>query len=254
MPFSEKSLAELRSAYQAVHQKYEALFMRYVTLELTNQRAREFATQGFPRRLRIMVQCINNVFAIVPPEREDVPTTEEILNTTINIQAFMVNVFGSIDNLAWIWVQEKNLTMPNGRPIPYVNIGLTSKNVQVRESFSPEFQEYLKTMDSWFEGMGDYRNALAHRISLYIPPYVVSPDNHAAYQELGTRMNAAIMRKDVAEYDWLSSEQDRLGRFSPWMQHSFAEEVSPIYFHPQLLADFNTIEDIGLRMLDELKR
>jgi hypothetical protein len=48
----------------AAHQKYETLFMSYVMLALTNPRAQEFATQGFPRRLRIMVQCINNVFAI----------------------------------------------------------------------------------------------------------------------------------------------------------------------------------------------
>jgi hypothetical protein len=252
--FSEKSLAEIWSNYRAVHQKYETLTMRYAMLELENQRAREFAKQGFPRRLRIMVQCINNVFAILPPEREDVPATEEILNATINIQAFMVNVFGSIDNLAWIWVQERNLMMPNGKPIPYINIGLTSKNVRVRESFSPEFQEYLKTIDSWFDGMGDYRNALAHRISLYIPPYIISTDNHAAYQDLGARMNAALMCKDFAEYDRLSSEQDKLGKFRAWMFHSIEEEAPPIYFHPQILADFNTIEDIGLRMLDELKR
>jgi hypothetical protein len=49
MPFSEKSLAEIRSEYRAVHAKYETLFMKYVTLELTNQRAREFATQSLTR-------------------------------------------------------------------------------------------------------------------------------------------------------------------------------------------------------------
>jgi hypothetical protein len=134
-----------------------------------------------------------------------------------------------------------------------VNVGLTSKNMRVRESFSPQFQGYLKTMDSWFDGMGDYRNALAHRISLYIPPYVVSTSDQAAYQDLGAQMSAAIMRKDSSDYDRLSREQEKLGRFSPWIQHSFEEEAVPIYFHPQLLADFNTIEDIGLRMLHELK-
>jgi hypothetical protein len=101
-----------------------------------------------------MVQCITNVFGIVPPEREDVPTTEEILNATINIQAFMVNIFGSIDNLVWIWVKENNVTMPNGKRLPHKYIGLAQKSVLVRQSFSPEFQEYLKTMDAWFEGMG----------------------------------------------------------------------------------------------------
>src|SRR5438046_424766 len=109
MLFSEKSLAKLWTNYNTVRRRYEALLTRYFTLELTNLRAREFATQGFPRRLKVLVQCIENIFAILPPEREDVPTTEDILNATINIQAFMVNIFGCLDNLAWVWVKEQHL-------------------------------------------------------------------------------------------------------------------------------------------------
>lgn len=254
MPFTEKSLTEIWSNYHSVHQKYESLMTRFLRLRLSNPRAKEFATQGIIRRLGIMVQCIDNVFVVVPPERQDALSRQERLNVTINIQAFMVNVFGSIDNLAWIWVKEKEVTQPTGKPLPSTAIGLGSKCTIVRESFSQTFQKYLKTMDPWFEGMGDYRNALAHRISPYIPPYVVTSDNQAAYEALSDQMNAALTSGNFPEWDRLSTEQDGLGTFRPWMQHSFEEGATPFYFHPQLLADFNTVEDIALKMLDEFQK
>jgi hypothetical protein len=76
----------------------------------------------------------------------------------------------------------------------------------------------------------------------------------AAYQDLADRMMAAIRSHDFAEYDRLSQEQDSLGVFRPEMTHSFEEQPGTIVFHAQVLADFNTIEDMGMRMLEELDR
>jgi hypothetical protein len=47
----------------------------------------------------------------------------------INIQAFVFNVFGSIDNLAWIWVQEKSLAKEDGSAIPSAWVGLRSISI-----------------------------------------------------------------------------------------------------------------------------
>jgi hypothetical protein len=33
-----------------------------------------------------------------------------------------------------------------------------------------------------------------------------------------------------------------LTEFKPWMQHSFGERSKIVVFHPQLLADFATVE------------
>jgi hypothetical protein len=65
-------------------------------------------------------------------------------------------------------------------------------------------------------------------------------------------MSEAIKKHDFAGYDRLSVEQMKLGRFRPWVQHSFEENAAPIVFHAQMLADFNTVEELGRKMLDEL--
>lgn len=170
----------------------------------------------------------------------------------MNIQAFVFNTFGGIDNLAWIWVLEKGLTKDDGSPIPDIWVGLRKKNKLVRDSFSPEFQECLSKLDNWFDNLNDFRHALAHRVPLYIPPYVVPNDKEAAYQQLNARMTEALNRLDFEEHERLSAEQMTLARFIPCVTHSFEEKVTPVFFHCQMLADFKTIEVLAQKMLTEL--
>src|SRR5262249_36847680 len=62
MYFSQQALNEMSEARKAIGGKYQSLLMEYVTLPLKDAIAREYATQGFPRRLGVMAHCIHNVF------------------------------------------------------------------------------------------------------------------------------------------------------------------------------------------------
>jgi hypothetical protein len=67
--------------------------------------------------LKTMARCIQNVFALIQPERQELPTVDELSDATINIQSFVFNSYGAIDNLAWIWVSEKGQKRGDGTPI-----------------------------------------------------------------------------------------------------------------------------------------
>ncbi len=153
---------------------------------------------------------MENVFDTLPPEKGRAPTANELIDLAINIQAFIFNVFGSIDNLAWIWVHERNLTKPDGSALPFSWVGLSRGNNFVRNTFSNDFRAYLAELDPWFVHLEGYRHALAHRVPLYVPPYIITPDREGAYNELSRRMSAAIARRDLAEHARLSEEQDAL--------------------------------------------
>jgi hypothetical protein len=56
------------------------------------------------------------------------------------------------------------------------------------------------------------------------------------------------------EYDRLSMEQSKLLVFQPLVSHSLDEMPTPFRFHPQILVDFLTVEELGTKMLDELRR
>src|SRR6266436_1456837 len=150
MYFSDHALKKIQAEYRSVNSKYQSLLLDYVARPFVDAKAREYASQGFSRRLKILTRCIHRVFEILPPDRTELPTSDDLSDATINIQAFVFNVYGSIDNLAWIWVQEIRLTN-NGTPIPRSWVGLSNKNKYVRGSFSQAFQEYLKGLDTWFD-------------------------------------------------------------------------------------------------------
>jgi hypothetical protein len=220
MCFSNEDLKKLQEGQLEVAGKCQHLVEIYLRRDYTDKHAREYAEQGFSRRLKTLARCIDNVFRILPPDRIELPSSDERYDAMINIQAFVFNVFGSIDNLARIWVQEKPVRNENGSPIPNSWVGLGKDNNFVRSSLSTEFQQYLKGLDDWFDYLGNFRHALAHRIPLYIPPYTIPPDKVAAYQQLEAAKWGALKEGDFAEHDRLKGEQEETAKFIPAMTHS----------------------------------
>jgi hypothetical protein len=176
------------------------------------------------------------------------------VDAAINIQAFVMNAFGCCENLAWLWVLEKDIRRQNGAELPQGWIGLGPDYHTVRASFSQVFRDYLNTRQVWFEHLKDFRDALAHRIPLYIPPFTVAPEDGKRWAELGAEANAALFRGDLAREAELKADQRALTRFQPIMTHSLNAGANVVVFHPQLLADFNTIHEIAGEFLTELDR
>ena len=207
-------------------------------------------THGYGRRLGTLVRAIDQVFNILPPEREDIPERDEVVDATIAIQSFVLNAFGCLDNLAWVWVHEKNVKGKNGKDLDAKSVGLGSK--LIRCSFTEKFRAYLDSRKDWFENLKNFRDSLAHRIPLYVPPYIVTPAALDEYNRLERASAEAMRRGDFKEYDRLQIEQSKLGKFYPWMTHSQFEQAPAIVFHPQLIADYVTVDEFGRTMLEEL--
>jgi hypothetical protein len=250
--YNPNQLAELQDGYYSVNPAYERLMGKYLSLRLTNEAAYEYVRHGFVRRLGTLKRCIENVYLIYPPERSDKPSRDECIDLAVNLQSFVFNVFGCIDNLAWIWVKEKPVYDNRGRPLRDQQIGLRVGCITVRETFSPEFQEYLVSRDGWFGYLDNYRHALAHRIPLYIAPYTLHRSKLDEHNELERRKQEARKRHDFDLSLMLDAEQEALGTFTPWMMHSFSENAAPVPFHYQLLADWNTVVEMADKFRAEL--
>jgi hypothetical protein len=231
-----------------VEKKTDRLMLSYVHFPFKNDQARHYAAQGFGRRIQVIRHCIYNVFRIIPLGTTKVPSKTRLYDAQVNIQAFLANVYGIIDNLAWIWVFERDLKIPRMR------VGLGKDNKDVRKSLSSEMQKYLDGMDEWFEYLGEFRHALAHRIPVYIPPGMVPQRNVDAYNELTIKLTDALNQMRPFDYQRLSSEQSKLLVFQPMIAHSTVETKAPYVFHPQMIADFLTVEGLGERVLAELRR
>jgi hypothetical protein len=145
--YAPRQSAELQEGYWTVNPAYERLLAEYLSLRLANEAAYEYARHGFVPKARHLEALHRKRILIRPPERNDMPKRDECLDLAINLQSFMFNVFGCIDNLAWIWVKDRQLTDNRGRPLRDQQVGLRAGCIAVRSTFSTRFQEYLTRSD-----------------------------------------------------------------------------------------------------------
>lgn len=256
MYFSAEQVQELEEEHLQLKEKYVNLLTAYSQLKFKNNEAYEYARHGFMRRVGTLQRCIENIYEISPPDREEKPSREECVDLDINLQSFIMNVFGCLDNIAWIWAKEQGLKDKKGQPLSGGHIGLFSskKNEILRASFSQEFQNYLNGLSAWYKNLENFRHALAHRIPLYVPPCSMTPEEHARDNDLDREKVEAMRRRDFARCEQISAEQRALGKFVPCMTHSYVEETKPIVFHAQVFADWNTIAQMAEEFLKEINR
>jgi hypothetical protein len=252
--FSDKQLKDLHLGRRKLGGQLAFLQTRLMSRNFKSESAREYALQGFGRRMGTINRAIDQVFTILPPEREDIPVRDEVVDATIAIQSFVLNIVGCLDNLAWIWVYEENIKTKKGTDLDPKAVGLWKTHKQVRETFPRGFQDYLESRERWFEHIKGFRDALAHRIPLYIPPYVVKPSNADEHDRLEKEAGIALQNMNIEQYDRARFAQRKLAVFQPWMTQSIYEKAPSIVFHPQLLADYATIEELSGKLFDELDR
>lgn len=251
--YSDKALATLGDECTGLTERCMQLQERCLNHNFQSERAREFARHGLARRLCVLVRCILNVFGVIPPEFDGLPTTDELQDAEIQLQAFLINVFGCLDNLAWIWVKERDVKNPkNGKALGTGAVGLRPKNEVVMDSLDADLRAYLESMEDWFQYLENYRHALAHQIPLYIPPFGPRPGCEDRYLELETEITERTLRGDLAELDSLRRERSEQTVFRPYIMGSFTDGTQPMPFHWQIICDFKTIEAISAKMLDAL--
>jgi hypothetical protein len=256
MNYSDQATASMVRELAFLRAKYGELMRLFVYRNYVSDRGRELGIQGFMRRVKIMVNCIDRVFECLPPQqaRDKLPDDDAVVGAEIAVHAFFVNLYGAIDNLAWVWVCEKNVQDQKGHPVKLRDVGFWSGNTIVRGSLPTRTQTYLAERNEWLGYVADWRHPLAHRVPPYIPPYCVDPSNSKAYRELEDKKLKQLSEGNPAGYEEAAAEQERLAFFRPWIQGFFSEGHDPIWVHQQMLADFNKIHEMGLEVnqaLDE---
>jgi hypothetical protein len=250
MNYSDEAVASMVQELAFLRTKYDELMRVFAYRNYVSERGRELGTQGFMRRVKIMMHCVDQLFECLPLDRPRaiVPDDEAIVGAEIAAHAFLINVYGAIDNLAWVWVCEKSVRDQKGQAVKQGHVGFWQGNTIVRASLPVELQAYLAERDKWLDYVADWRHPLAHRVPPYIPPYCVDPSNEDAYQKLDREMLMQLSVRNVAGYEEAKQKQKQLAFFRPWLQGSFTESSRPIRVHQQMLVDFITTHEMGLKV------
>jgi hypothetical protein len=250
--FSKADLDRLSQQHADLGDRYSKLQDAILARTFKSARAQEYARQALGRRLDEMSRSIAFVFELLPPEKEDIPERDSRIAATMLLQSFFINVQGCLDNLAWIWVYETGLEDPDGGEMRRGLVGLGRDYRYLMKTFSDGFRTYVRGLKKWMKHISEFRDTVAHRIPLYIPPYIIDDKDVAEYNRLGQEVNAAVSRGDMEAYDTLRKQQDALGKYRPWMNHSPTEGSPVCVFHPQILQDFVTIDEITRKLFTEI--
>jgi hypothetical protein len=249
--FSDRRIAELYAGRDEVRLQFANLRERLVMRAYKTNKGAEFGKHGLARRLELLARTIDQAYELLPPEQEDIPARDKVIDAATAIQAFIMNAFGCLENIAWVLLHEKEIKNGDGTDLDPKEVGLGKK--PLRRKLSQEFKAYLDGKKDWLANLISFRDSLAHRIPLYVPPYVVPESNQAKYNELEQAKWVEPARNDPNEYEKLEVEQLALCQFMPGMMHSIFESPQ-VEFHSQLLNDYVTIDEYIRMMLEELDR
>lgn len=250
MPYSEENLEKINDKFGEVNHVHDQLVSQLLSFQhtLENERAREYLLQGVGRRLETLTRCLHNIFTIFPADRVEKLARDDLADVGINLHAFFINIAGVFDNLGWVFVYENNLL---GRPregkIDKNGVGLF--NAKTQKYLKVELKNYLNTdpIKSWYVDYSkNYRDSLAHRIPLYVPPATLNKAQGKAFEDIEAdkkKLNFGNLA-DLTKYDELLEKQMQLGDVSMFFAHSIEEGCRPAFFHAQIIADYFTIEEV----------
>jgi hypothetical protein len=247
VPYTEETLKHLGDEYENVTRGLQTLvktFLTEISPNLKNPRAKEYLEHGVCRRLRVLERSVERIYEIFPPDRKEKLTRDELSDVEIYLHAFVINLFGILDNLAWVYVLEHNLEKEVGG---HMGVGLYAKGTQ--DILPPDLKAHvnLESSTEWYgKYVKNYRDALAHRIPLYVPPLILTDTEATRWKELDGRIWECIQNREFEALENLKIEKEALGIVCDMFTHSMSESESKmLYIHSQVLADGATIVELG---------
>ncbi|WP_256750515.1 hypothetical protein [Mesorhizobium sp. Mes31] len=252
MTYAQETIRTFRTELAAVPAIADRIIQTVTAHPFKTEAACEFALQGLLRRVKTLRRCIGEAFRLIPPGRRKAVDSLCREKTEIYLQSYFINIAGSLDNLAWIWVHERGLKKVNGKPLSRSEVGFRKTQVAVRRSVPPSFASYLDSIEPWALAGENYRDALAHRIPLYIPPFSVLISNVEEHRRLEAASRLAQFRAEHEASADFEKQRGKLEFFQAVMMHSYSEGAIPMLFHAQMIADLKTIDELTRRLFAEL--
>ncbi len=251
MTYADEQIKQFEKEYFKVRHGLQELMLNTVVAgqESILIGVKEHLLHGVSRRINVINKSMENIFRDFSPATTRPLDKEVIYDVQINLHAYVMSLYGIFDNWAWAFVYNHELLEKVGGKH---GVGLFRENTT--KYLSKPLRDYLstETMINWHEKyLKSYRDALAHRIPLYIPPAEFTPEEGELYNQLESEKLTLIKNMDWQRLDEVYEEQAKIGGPSFVFLHSYEEEPpKPVLFHPQLLCDGATIVEFGLLYME----
>jgi hypothetical protein len=213
--------------------------------DLPAGKARNFVHHGIGRRVTVLKRALGNIFEAFPPSLVEPLEMDDLADVQINLHAFVMNLYGFFDSCAWSFVLRHNI---ESKIKNAANIGMFKR--ETRRYLPEPIKAFLDTkeMQDWhMHYLKNYRDALAHKIPLYIPPSTISPADGVRLAHIQSEKMENLVVRDTERYRVLQNEENSMSKPCFTFVHSFDDPSSlkHIHLHPQLLSDAGVVIEFG---------
>lgn len=216
---------------------------------ISNPLVQEHMLHGAGRRIMVLRRTVENIYDLFPPSTSEPLPRDTLSDVQINLHAFVMNLYGVFENWAWAFCYRHDLQteIKDKR-----QIGMFSTTM--KPYLPKEIREYLESdvITNWQRDyLKNYRDALAHRIPLYIPPAYFTPEETERYSLLEAEELSSLRTGNLKRFEAICVEKSAIGCASLVFLHSFSEsgKSRELWLHPQVLSDSNTVVEFGTKFL-----
>jgi hypothetical protein len=247
--YSAEQVKKLQQDAERVGSELELLVQDGVShaQRIADEEIRSHLKHGASRRLNILSESVRRIFFLFPPQQERPLPRQVLVEAQIYLHAFVINLSGVFDNWAWAFILRHGLREQVG---DRTNIGMFRKPTQ--RLLPSLLSDYLtsESIVTWHRKyLTGYRDSLAHRIPLYIPPATWTLEDSQLYERLDAEIADCIRQQQFEHLDDLRNQQDAIGTASPVFVGAFSGEDAskPVFLHSQVIADATTVAEFGRR-------
>ena len=202
---------------------------------IKSERALCYFVYGLSRRLQMIIENVRFFQETIQQNRKEPLSIDETTKASIHLNSLYVQLYGALDNIAWMFVYEKDIYDEDN--IEQTNrkreVGLFNrsflKNIGEINPILNEYREYLKIKKKWYLKMSELRAPSTHRMPLYVIPSVLNNAEGEQYL-LFQNLHASEVKK--LNFDDAGKHLDQiqsLGEFSPYFAHDPNDQPLPIY-------------------------
>ncbi len=191
--YTAEQITKLNTQYKTVKEEYDSLLMLhsqkspnigYKNWFYKTDKGYKYANHGVLVRLNLLQKCINNIFNLYPPNKNEKLNNEELDNINIFLHSFVINTSAIFDSIAWHLYEEEKTKTTN-----LINIDIGIDKNKFKKQILEKDSKYQKLIDNLvkykdkLKRQKKIRDSLVHRIPLALRPGYLSKENYILYKQ-----------------------------------------------------------------------
>jgi hypothetical protein len=195
--------------------------------KLSSRQAKIYMQHGAGRRIGVMFDAYRAIVSSAYENRTDPLHHEEQQSFSKDLNTLYMNLRGFLDSLAWCLMYERQPDLE--KELRRTDFDLFSPKYRTKLRAFAEIEAAVIVHDEWNKDVKKRRDPVAHRIPLYLPPAILTPEEVARARELNTLQESKALAGQREEADRLFDQMNRIGKFFPFFMHHPDEQPIPIY-------------------------